>query len=98
MELGLKNKVAFVAASSHGLGKAVAIQLALEGARVIINGRNGDALNKAKQEIEVHANGEVLSVVGDLSVAKDRDQVIKTALDTYNRIDVLVTNSGGPPP
>ena len=52
MDLGLKNKVAFVAASSQGLGKSVALELAQEGARVIICGRNKDTLEKTKQEIE----------------------------------------------
>ena len=51
MELGLKNKVAFVAASSQGLGKAVALELAQEGAKVIINGRSKESLEKTKQEI-----------------------------------------------
>ena len=97
MDLGLKNKVAFVAASSQGLGKAVALELAQEGAKVIINGRNKDTLEKTKKEIEKISNKEVLAVVGDLSVPADRDAIIKSALQTYNTIDILVTNTGGPP-
>ena len=49
MELGLRNKVAFVAASSQGLGKSVALELAQEGANIIICGRNKDTLEKTKQ-------------------------------------------------
>jgi 3-oxoacyl-[acyl-carrier protein] reductase len=71
MELGLKNKVAFVAASSQGLGKAVALELAQEGAKVIINGRSKESLEKTKQEIEQQTNAEVLAIVGDLSVAAE---------------------------
>jgi 3-oxoacyl-[acyl-carrier protein] reductase len=97
MDLGLKNKVAFIAASSQGLGKAVALELAQEGARVIINGRNKETLAQTKAEIEKQTNSKVLSLAGDLSIAEQRAQVIKTAIETYNTIDILVTNTGGPP-
>ena len=97
MDLGLKNKVAFVAASSQGLGKSVAIEFAKEGANVIINGRNKETLEKTKQEIEKITNQKVLALVGDLSVAGERDQVVQNALQAYNTIDILITNTGGPP-
>jgi 3-oxoacyl-[acyl-carrier protein] reductase len=97
MELGLKNKVAFVAASSQGLGKSVALELAGEGARVIICGRNKENLEYTKREIETLTNGEVLALTGDLSVAVEREQIIKNALEVYNTINILVTNTGGPP-
>src|ERR1041385_4873716 len=97
MELGLKNKVAFVAASSQGLGKSVALELAREGAKIIINGRNKDTLEKTKLEIEQQTNAEVLAVTGDLSIPAEREQIIKSALQAYNVINILVTNSGGPP-
>ncbi|HEX3166722.1 MAG TPA: SDR family NAD(P)-dependent oxidoreductase, partial [Chitinophagaceae bacterium] len=67
MELGLKNKVAFVAASSQGLGKAVAIELAQEGAKLIINGRNKENLENTKKEIEKINGARVLALSGDLS-------------------------------
>lgn len=97
MDLGLKDKVAFVAASSQGLGKAVALELAKEGAKVIINGRKRDSLEKTKQEIKQQANSEVLAVVGDLSVSDDRKRIIDEALKAYGSVDILVTNTGGPP-
>lgn len=97
MEFGLKNKVAFVAASSQGLGKAVATELAKEGCRVIINGRKKEALETTKKEIEQQTHGEVLALAGDLSVSNEREQVIKKALKQYGSIDILVTNTGGPP-
>lgn len=96
MDLGLKGKVAFVAASSQGLGKAVAMLLAEEGASVIVNGRNRETLEKAADEIRA-AGAKVLSVVGDLSNPKDRDYIIVTTLKEYGKVDVLVTNTGGPP-
>lgn len=97
MELGLKNKVAFVAASSQGLGKAVALELAQESAKVIINGRFKESLEKTKQEIEQQTNAEVLAIAGDLSIADEREHIIKTALEIYKTVDILVTNTGGPP-
>jgi 3-oxoacyl-[acyl-carrier protein] reductase len=97
MDLGLKNKVAFVAASSQGLGKSVALELAQEGAKIIICARNKEMLAKAKQEIENKTNQELLALAGDLSVSAERDRIIQNALQTYNTVDILVTNSGGPP-
>jgi len=97
MELGIKNKTAFVAASSQGLGKMVAIELAQEGARIIICGRNKNNLENTKQEIEKQTGTTVLALVGDLSIPADRDLIIKSALQSYNEIDILVTNTGGPP-
>jgi 3-oxoacyl-[acyl-carrier protein] reductase len=97
MNLGLKNKVAFVAASSQGLGKAVALELSKEGAKVIINGRKKETLEKTKQEIEQQTSNEILALVGDLSISSDRRQIIDDALKAYDAIDILVTNTGGPP-
>jgi 3-oxoacyl-[acyl-carrier protein] reductase len=97
MELGLKNKVAFVAASSQGLGKSVALELALEGTKVIICGRNKENLEKAKHEIEKQTNEKVIALTGDLSIPAEREQIIKSSLEIYNNIDILVTNTGGPP-
>lgn len=97
MDLGLKNKIAFVAASSQGLGKAVAIELAREGAKLIICSRNKENLEKTKLEIEKISNDEVLALAGDLSNADEREQLIKKTLQAYPHIDILITNTGGPP-
>ena len=97
MDLGLKGKVAFVAASSQGLGKSVALEFAREGAHVIINGRNSELLEKTRQEIDVAGSGEVLMIQGDLSNAQERNTVVKTALERFPNLDILVTNIGGPP-
>jgi len=97
MELGLKNKIAFIAASSQGLGKAVALELAKEGAKIIINGRNKENLENTKKEIEKINGGQVLALVGDLSNDHERDHIIKTSLQAYDHVDILVTNTGGPP-
>jgi 3-oxoacyl-[acyl-carrier protein] reductase len=97
MDFGLKNKTAFVAASSQGLGKSVALELGVEGANIIICGRNKEHLEKAKQELQNKLQRDVLALSGDLSLAEDRERIIKVTLDAYNAVDILVTNSGGPP-
>ena len=96
MDLGLNAKIAFVAASSQGLGKSVALELAREGAHVVLNGRNAELLEATKQEINRVGTGNVTALIGDLSIAEDRERIVKTILDQYNYIDILVTNTGGP--
>ncbi len=97
MDLGLKDKVAFVAASSSGLGKASAIELAREGAHVIMCARNEEALEAAKMEVDAVGEGEVLAIQGDLSSTTDINRIVKTTLSHYLAVDILVTNTGGPP-
>ncbi len=97
MDLGLKDKVAFVVVSSDGLGKSVALELAKEGADLMICSRNKETLGQAKAEVKAAGNGQVISIVGDLSVASDRNRIINVALGSQKSIDILVTNTGGPP-
>ncbi|PCI35008.1 MAG: 3-oxoacyl-ACP reductase [Flavobacteriaceae bacterium] len=97
MDLGLKNNIVFVAASSQGLGKATAIEFAKEGATVAICGRNAASLEIARQEIIQAGNGAVFAVTGDLSIEDDRQHIITSILKEFGQIDVLVTNTGGPP-
>lgn len=97
MDLGLKGKVAFVAASSQGLGKSVALEFAREGANVIINGRNSELLEQTRKEIDEAGTGKVLAILGDLSDANQRKEVVTTALKEFPDIHVLITNIGGPP-
>ncbi len=96
MDLGLRGKTAFVAASSQGLGRAVALELAKEGANVIICGRTKETLSSTALELKA-LGVKVLSLVGDLSNSDDRDQVIRQALQEFGHIDILITNTGGPP-
>jgi len=90
--------VAFVAASSQGLGKSVAMELALEGANVIICGRNEEKLKAASEEIDQAGNGKIVAIQGDLSSNEDRERIIASTLSHFDGIDILVTNTGGPPP
>ena len=98
MDLGLAGKTAFIGGSSDGLGKSVALELAREGANVIICGRSQEKLNNAIKEISEATQMEPLAIVGDLSIKEDRKNIIKTSLDTYEKVDIVVTNTGGPPP
>lgn len=97
MDLGLKDKIAFIAASSDGLGKAVATELAREGSKVVINGRDADRLAATQKEITALSENEITAVKGDLSLSKDRDNILATVLEKYENLDILVTNVGGPP-
>jgi 3-oxoacyl-[acyl-carrier protein] reductase len=96
MDLGLKDKVALVLASSKGLGKAVAIELAKEGAKVIICGTDSEALAKTEIEINSIAPTKVASFVCDLTSEEQRKQLVHESLKAFGRIDILVTNTGGP--
>jgi 3-oxoacyl-[acyl-carrier protein] reductase len=98
MDLGLNGKVALVAASSKGLGKASALALAREGARVTICSRTEVDLDAAAEEIRQETGTEVLAVPADLATAEGISLVVAAALEKFDRIDVLVTNSGGPRP
>ena len=96
MDLGLENKVALVLASSKGLGKAVAIELAKEGAKVIICGTDAEALAATEAEIKTIARGKVASVVCDLTDEGQRKNLVAQSVQAFGTIDILVTNTGGP--
>jgi 3-oxoacyl-[acyl-carrier protein] reductase len=97
MDLGLKGKVALVAAASRGLGRAVAEELAAEGAALVICSRNPATIEKTASEIAQASGAEVLSVAADVSRPDDVTRLVQSALERFGRIDILVTNSGGPP-
>ncbi|HEY4130182.1 MAG TPA: SDR family NAD(P)-dependent oxidoreductase, partial [Gemmatimonadaceae bacterium] len=97
MELGIRDKVALVAASSRGLGRAIAEALAAEGASIIICSRNADELETTKHAIESRTGAKVHAIASDLS---DRAQIERLATDAivkHGRVDILVNNAGGPP-
>ncbi|HUL26367.1 MAG TPA: SDR family oxidoreductase [Streptosporangiaceae bacterium] len=96
MDLGLDGKIALVAASSKGLGKASALALAREGARVTICARTEADLQKAAEEIRRETGAEVLAVPADLTSAAGVAGVVAATAERFGGIDVLVNNSGGP--
>jgi 3-oxoacyl-[acyl-carrier protein] reductase len=97
MDLGLRGKVALVAASSKGLGRAVAEELAAEGAHLVICARGKEALEEAAESIRQRAPVKVVDVTADVSDPKDAARVVEVALEEFGQVDILVTNSGGPP-
>ncbi len=100
MDLGLRGRVAVVCAASQGLGKATALGFAREGAHVVICSRDRRRITAAAKEIQAAAGStgvRVVPVVADLSKAAQIRRLVDTALREFGRLDVLVTNAGGPP-
>ena len=97
MDLGLKNKVALVAAGSRGLGRAVAEELAAEGASLVLCARDARTLDETAAAIAKSSNAHVLAVPADVTVTEDIKRVVETGIERFGRIDILVTNAGGPP-
>jgi len=96
MELGLDGKVALVAAASKGLGKASALALAGEGARVAICARTPERLTMTAEEIRQATGADVLAVPADVATAAGITQVVTATVERFGGIDILVNNSGGP--
>lgn len=98
MDLGLRGKVALVAASSQGLGRAIAEELACEGAGIVMCARGEARLLAAAQDVASTTGAKVVPVTADVSKAGDVRRLCETALAAFGRVDIVVTNSGGPPP
>jgi 3-oxoacyl-[acyl-carrier protein] reductase len=84
-----------VAAASKGIGKACAVALAQEGCKVSICARNAEELEKARNEIAPY--GEALTEVADVSSPNDLESWHRRTVDRFGQVDILVTNTGGPP-
>ncbi len=97
MDLGISGRTAVVCGGSRGLGKAVAQELCGEGVRVLICARGAEALDQALDELR-RSGGEVHGVAADISTRSGCEAVIATAQQVLGQVDILVTNSGGPPP
>jgi 3-oxoacyl-[acyl-carrier protein] reductase len=95
MDLGLRDRVALVAAGSKGLGRAIALELAAEGAQVVICARGKDAIDATVAEI-IGAGGRAFGFVADVSKSADVAGLVESARTACGPIDILVTNSGGP--
>lgn len=97
MDLGLKDRVALVAASSQGLGKAVAMGLAREGAKLALCSRAASAIEAAAEEIRRETGAEVLAWPVDVTDEEQVHRMVQEAHDRFGRIDICITNAGGPP-
>lgn len=89
----LKDKVALVTGSGRGLGKAVAILFAREGAKVVVNSLHEETSGATLKEIK-DAGGEAITLVRDISVPAEAQDLVQKTVDTYGRIDILVNNAG----
>lgn len=98
MDLGISGKGALVCGASRGLGKAVAEELCREGVRVVICARNTDELEQAARDLREKTGGHVHAVVADVSTRAGCATAVAAALQSLQQVDILVTNSGGPPP
>jgi 3-oxoacyl-[acyl-carrier protein] reductase len=97
MDFQLKGKIALVAAASKGLGRAVAEELAAEGASLVICARGDEALQQTRAAMEATYGVPVLAVAADLSTVAGVAQVTSAAFERFGLVDILVTNTGGPP-
>ena len=94
MDLGLKDKVAIITGGSDGIGKAAAISMAAEGAKVAIVGRTQSKLDAAIAEIKEVSNGEAIGISTDVSVESDVQSMVDEVISQYGQIDILVNNAG----
>ena len=97
MELGIKDRVAIITGSSHGIGKSIALNLSKEVEKIVICARNDNALQTVAKEIEKSTKSRVLKVQTDL---KDKDSIkalVEKTIETFGTVDILVNNTGGPP-
>lgn len=97
MDTGLKNRVAIVAASSQGLGRATAEALAAEGCRVALCARNTQALNQVAEHIQKRYKVETLTQAFDVTDAEAVHHFVDAVVAKFGSADICVTNAGGPP-
>ena len=95
MDLGVRDRVALVTAASKGLGRASAVALAREGAKVVICARGEEAL--AEAEAELAAYSEVLAIPDDVTDPEAPARLVEAAVVRVGRLDIVVANAGGPP-
>ncbi|MFN0099208.1 MAG: SDR family oxidoreductase [Gemmatimonadaceae bacterium] len=97
MNLGMQGRTAFVAASSQGLGRAIAEALAAEGVRLALCART-ERIAVVASEIAATYQVRTVGIVADVSVLQDVSRAVEQASEAFGAIDILVTNAGGPPP
>jgi 3-oxoacyl-[acyl-carrier protein] reductase len=97
MNLGLTGKTALVTAASKGMGKACALGLAAEGARVVMCARTDVDLQAAAEEVRGKTGGQVVAVPADVTSAEQVKTLVARAHEAFGGVDILVANAGGPP-
>jgi 3-oxoacyl-[acyl-carrier protein] reductase len=97
MDLGLKNRVALIAASSQGIGFATAEAFAAEGCRIAMCARNAEKLNAAAEKIKKKYGSETLSEALDVTDSAAVQRFVAAVAGKFGGVDICVTNAGGPP-
>src|SRR5262249_43618627 len=97
MDLGLKNRVALIAASSQGIGLATAEAFAAEGCRLAMCARNPQTLQAAAAQIKSRNKVEILAESLDVSDAAAVSRFVSAVANKFGSVDICVTNAGGPP-
>src|SRR2546423_8823629 len=97
MDLGIRNRVAIVAATSRGIGFACARELAHEGVRVFLCSRDANHASEAAQKIHEETGGDVAGIACDVTNDADVQAFVNLALERGGQIDICLTNAGGPP-
>ena len=97
VDLGIRGKVALVAAASQGMGRAAAFALAREGCKVALCARNEGPLQATVKAVRKETGAEVLGITADVARAEDVATFVNGAVQTFGGVDLLVANAGGPP-
>src|SRR2546426_11268815 len=97
MDLGLAGRVALVCGSTKGLGRAVAKALVQEGARVAVNGRHQDSVERVAQQLEAETSRTVVPLVADVGTPAEAEGMVERAARELGRLDILFCNASGPP-
>jgi 3-oxoacyl-[acyl-carrier protein] reductase len=97
MDMGLRGTVAFVAAASQGLGEAIALGLAREGASVAICARRQEAIEAVAERVRRETGATILPVRADVTDKAEIEEAIALTVERLGGLDILVTNAGGPP-
>lgn len=90
----LKDRVALITGASRGIGQAIAVELARQGAKVVLSATTIDNLKETEEQIKALGNAECILTQANVAQPDEVNEVVKKALDTYGKVDILVNNAG----
>src|ERR687890_1500423 len=97
MDLGLEGSVAFITGASKGIGRECARVLAEEGCTVVVTARGKEALEKTAQQLADATGQKIVPIAGDMSKPEDVERAVEETVNSFGRIDILVTCAGSSP-